>query len=133
MTDSERHEDNYKRWNVESLKEYFDLAIANLEEKIEQKFCSVKESVNKAESAHDRRLDSMNEFREQLRDQQQTFVEKSTYMSDLKNLNEKINDLKDKLQKIENIKEGGNLVWAYVASAISLIIAIVSVTINLLK
>jgi hypothetical protein len=128
-----RNNDNIKRWNVLSLKEYFDLAITNLDDKIEQRFRLMQEAVNKAEYAHEKRLEGMNEFRSQLKDQQLTFIERTQFNTEVRNLTEKISDLKREVDKAKNIKEGGSIVWAYVIAGISLIMGIISVTINLTR
>jgi hypothetical protein len=55
-------------WTVETLKEYMD-----------QRFADIALAVTKAEETQDKRLDSMNEFRLQLRDQTGTFITRTEY------------------------------------------------------
>lgn len=93
MTIEERHETNIQRWNVESLKEYVDTVIARHEELNDQKFLMTKEAVAKAEQSNDKRLESMNEFREQLRTQSETFLTKEIYNAEYKFMMSKIDSV----------------------------------------
>ncbi len=123
--------DNKDRWNVLSLKEYFDLAVTNLDEKIEQRFLSMKEAVNKAETATEKRFEAVNEFRSTLSDQQRTFIPRKEYEVSNCSLDAKVTEVVKKMDKIENMKQGGNVVLAYIISAISLLIAIASFIIKI--
>lgn len=55
-------------WNVVSLKEYFD-----------RRFTDAETALDKASVAVDRRLEGMNEFREQLTNQATTFLPRNEY------------------------------------------------------
>jgi len=92
MTDG-RNKQNAQRWNVESLKEYIDTVIARHEELNEQKFIMTKQAVDKAEQANDRRLENMNEFREQLKKQTETFITRDMYFSEHKFLSSKVDSV----------------------------------------
>jgi hypothetical protein len=111
-----------KYWTLLSLKEYF-----------EEKLKAMDNAVNKAEAAHERRLENMNEFRSQLKDQQQTFVERNYFEVQHTKLEEKIKELKTYMDKLEGRKEGGSIIWAYVVAVISLLAAFLSITITLIK
>jgi len=82
--------DNNKKWNVASLKEYFERQFNLFENNINLRFESTKEAVLKAELEMNRRLNSMNEFREQLKDQGFTFLTRAEYDLMHKALNEKV-------------------------------------------
>ena len=125
MTD-DRNEYNEKRWNVYSLKEYFDMAIAKMDEKIEQRFCAVKEAVDKADKATEKRFEGVNEFRNAMGDQQRTFIPRREFEISIDSLSRKIVDIEKHMDKIANMKAGGNVVLAYIISAISFVVAIVS-------
>jgi hypothetical protein len=71
-------EQNDQRWNVYSLKEYFDLAMKNTIEVIE-----------KVEKINDEKHKSMNEIRSQLDRQAETF----TTRADLKLVEQKVEGL----------------------------------------
>lgn len=55
-------------WTVVSLKDYTD-----------QRFADNERAIDKAAAAVDKRLDGMNEFRDQLRDQASTFLPRTEY------------------------------------------------------
>lgn len=59
-----------------SLKEYFDSVIQEKEKRYEQRFIAQQEAVLKAEAATEKRFESVNEFRDTLKDQQITFATK---------------------------------------------------------
>lgn len=54
-----------ENWTIPALKEHFDVQLADM-----------KEAVKVADAANEKRLDSVNEFRASLSDQQSTFVTK---------------------------------------------------------
>jgi hypothetical protein len=105
---------NDSRWNIFSLKEWVDLALTSLEQRIEQRFTSTIAEMHKIEKQNDDKHRDMNEIREQLKDQATTFIPKNEY--DLKHeiLDNKINSL----SKIVYIGLG---IW----TLLSLLIAIV--------
>jgi hypothetical protein len=133
------------KWTIEALKEHYDDILKEYnnvtkerDEKINQHFESLQVAVNKAENATEKRFESVNEFRNTLTDQQRTFMPRSETEIMFKNhevlhesLTLKIDDVSKKLEKIVNMKQGGNVVWAYIISIISLIGVIISIAINL--
>lgn len=60
-----------------SLKEYFDSVIQEKEKRYEQRFVAQQEAVLKAEASTDKRFESVNEFRDTLKNQQDTFATKA--------------------------------------------------------
>ena len=57
-----------------SLKEYFDMRLKHIEETMNERLVSQASAVKIAHDAVERRLESMNEFRQSLTDQNKTFV-----------------------------------------------------------
>jgi len=102
-----------EQWTVRTLKEYF-----------EQRLTAMDLAITKAEEATEKRFAGVNEFRSTLSDQQRTFVPRLEYEGGHLELTNRVNDLRARLDKIENMKQGGNVVWAYVIAGISLVIAI---------
>ena len=101
------------QWTLQTLKEYF-----------EQRLDAMDLAITKAEQATEKRFEGVNEFRNTLSDQQRTFVPRLEYEGGHLELTNRVNDLRARLDKIENMKQGGNVVWAYVIAGISLVIAI---------
>jgi hypothetical protein len=114
------------QWTVSTLKEHYDYVLRVRDEKIDQKFSSLELAVLKAEQATEKRFESVNEFRAQLADQGRTFVPRNEYESGQKDQSSIIDELKVRLDRIETMKAGGNVVWAYVIAGVSLLVAFFS-------
>lgn len=63
-------------WTIESLKEFEDEKVKQLEEKIDLQFSLNQTALDKAESRMNMRLESLNEWRGQLKDERNTFATK---------------------------------------------------------
>jgi hypothetical protein len=109
-----------------SIKEYFNDLLGERDKRFDQRFDQQDRAVTKAEVATEKRFEGVNEFRKTLADQQRTFIPRQEAESMFKNINVKLGEYCSKLDRIENMKQGGNVVWAYVLAGISIIIAIVS-------
>lgn len=105
-----------------TLKEYFERRLLDMEK-----------AVTKAEASHEKRLESLNEFRDQLKDQADTFVEKSLHYAQHDAIEDRINGIRRDIDKIEGRTDGGKTLWAYLVSGASLIGAIISIAIALTK
>ena len=110
MTDSEKQNNNHDRWNIFSLKEYFDYAMYTLKEKFEDDLHNMdekhtiivtnnKDTLNAAKESMERRLNGMNQIREQLNDQAKTFLRIDTFESKHELI----------LNKVESLQK---IVWA---------------------
>jgi hypothetical protein len=101
-----------------SLKEYFDSRIT-----------SVETSIILAHASMEKRLDSMNEFREALKDQNSRFITRNEHelvMSD-------IQDLKESRAELQGKASMQSVVVAYMISAISLAIGLFALFHDLTK
>jgi hypothetical protein len=101
---------NLPRDDVRVLEE----TVVQLSERIESHIAYSEKAVDKAEEAMCKRLESMNEFRAQLTDQNRTFITYETY-----NANHKI--LEVKIEALQKIVWGGLAVVSFVAFAIPLL------------
>lgn len=70
-------EKNNELWTIGSLKQYFDRIMADSDRSVANALAAAEKAVTKAEVAAEKRFDSVNEFRNALRDQQSTFADKS--------------------------------------------------------
>lgn len=109
-------------WTVATLKEHFD-----------RRFLDLEKAVNKAEAELKIRFEGVNEFRGALEDQQRTFMLRLEQETKDKSQDERIKDNAQAIAKIENMKQGGDIVWVYLISSVSFIAAIVSISINFIK
>ena len=113
--------------NVVSLKDYVESVVHSLEKNVNNRLEQMDKAVCKAEAATEKRFEGVNEFRLQLSDQARTFLPRQEYEQAHKNVVDKIEELKTRFDKVENMKQGGNVVWAYVLSGMSLIGAIIAI------
>jgi hypothetical protein len=110
-----------------TLKEFFKTLLDERDKRFDQRFNQMDRAVTKAEVATEKRFESVNEFRNTLADQQRTFIPRKEAEMLFKNINDKLNIYCSKLDKIENMKQGGNVVWAYILSGVSLFAAIIAI------
>ena len=114
-----------------SLRDYIDMRIVALREKLEQRFelndkaltaallsadtavnkalIAAKEAVDKAELAASKRFEATNEFRGQLADQAETFQRKDVAENELASLQREINSNRDSINALQQLlaRSGG--------------------------
>lgn len=97
---------------------------------VKEAFFSAKEAVDKAERASEKRFDSVNEFRGQLKDQQNTFLPRTEYIANHKALEISVKENAEKLALVtqrqyeENGRSSGsNWMWGVVAGVIGILMA----------
>jgi signal recognition particle GTPase len=115
-----------------SLKEYIESILAEREKQADQKFQSLAMAVSKAEVATEKRFESVNEFRATLTDQQRTFIPRAEYESAHKALTQTVTDAKERLDKIENMKQGGQNIWIILVGVSGFVMGIISFVLGLL-
>jgi hypothetical protein len=113
-----------KTLNDISLKEYFETRLRDLEKATTIVASNLEKSTAIAASAMERRLEGMNEFRNQLKDQTSTFVVRSEYNSTLSRLNEDIRVLRESKATMDGKA-------SQMSTNISTIIAIIGLIISL--
>ena len=124
-------------------KEFTEKIFEERDLRLAQKFESLATAINKAEGATEKRFESVNEFRNTLSDQQKTFISSSEYKSAHQNLLDTVNTLskttsdtittqKERIDKIENIKQGGAQMWILIVGIIGICMGIASFLINVL-
>ena len=118
-------------WTLESLKKHYDAILLEREKRIDERFKSIDQAVSKAEQATERRFESVNEFRQQLGDQSRSFMPRQENENNNKSINDRIDLVTKKVDKLDNMKQGGNVVWVYIVASISIITGIVSVFISI--
>ena len=138
-----------------SHKEYFDskfiaqkdMSDAILRErdaKLVDKFESLATAINKAETATEKRFEGVNEFRATLSDQQKTFLAAAEYKSAHQNLVDLVNasakttadtilTQKERIDKIENMKTGGQSTWMMIVGIVAFISALISIALHFVK
>lgn len=112
--------------NMVSLKEYVEVVAHALEKNFNSRLEQMDRAVTKAENATEKRFEGVNEFRGALQDLTRTFMPRKEIESMFSSLIEKTDSNTKELEKTKNIKQGGNVVWAYVLSGVSLMAALVA-------
>jgi len=109
-----------------TLREYFERLLAEHDKAVALQFSNAQTALNKAESALSDRLQGMNEFRDQLRDQAAKFVTQSELAA-------KVDAIDNRIKALEN--QRANLegrFWAIGAAivVVNLAIALAGLLIN---
>ena len=118
-------------WTVDTLKEYLEKCQHELEKRIDQRFEDMHTAVSKAETAHEKRFDSINEFRAQLRDQQVTFMPRPEAEKSIQANAEKIDSLQARMDRNEGRGNGLNQGWAYLVGAVGLAATVIIIVMTL--
>jgi phosphopantetheinyl transferase (holo-ACP synthase) len=111
--------------------------------RLAQKFISLAEAINKADQANEKRFDSVNEFRAVLTSQQNNLLPRVEYdsghknlselvVSNVKTLSDTILTQKERIDKIDNVKQGGSNVWILVVGIVGFVTGLTSFILNLL-
>jgi len=98
-------------------------ALTGQEKAIAAALSAAKEAVSKAEIASEKRFDSINEFRAQLRDQQNTFMTRIETEQRIDSLAAQLNLLQQRVDKDTGKDAGAANLWGYLIGALGLAIA----------
>lgn len=110
-------------WTVDTLKEYFEQRFTDQDKAVQAALLAAKEAVLKAEVASEKRFESVNEFRQQLSDQTNTFIPRPEYTAQHKALEDKVALLTD----IMNQNKGGDISMNKIYAAIGAVGAILGI------
>lgn len=117
-------------WTTATLKEYVDAqfsAILRLlderkdaqQQAIAAALASVKEAIQKAENATERRFDSVNEFRQTLTDQAGTFATR-----------DQVETLKEDLNRRQGAALFVSRTWGYIVGVVGVAAAVIAVVVG---
>jgi len=124
-------------WTIDSAKAHLLALMAEKDKRDQQRFDAQSDAINaalqsaekavtKAEVAAERRFDSVNEFRDTLRDQATTFVNRA----ELAALNARLSDLAARVDRNEGQSSGTNATVGYFIAAGGVIIAIAAIVVS---
>ncbi len=85
---------------------------------------AAKEAVTKAENSAEKRFDSVNEFRNTLKDQQATLISRNEAEVRFKSLEEKIVALTARQNQATGSGEGAAQLWGYIVGAIGIAVSL---------
>lgn len=83
--------EKYFRHTVVGLKEYVDMRFSESEKAKDNALHNIEIARREAQTAMEKRLEGMNEFRDQLRDQATRFITREEYLTGHKPIEEKLN------------------------------------------
>ena len=92
-------------------------ALAAQEKATAAAFSAANTAVSKAELANEKRLDSVNEFRAQLKDQAATLSTRAEVAVQLKAVNDKVDDIAKQATEIRARSEGAANLWTLIVAA----------------
>lgn len=121
-------------YNGVGLKEFFTLWINNLErlvdercKRIDERFTATEKARELALDAMEKRLDTLNEIREALRDQNNTFFTKEAHQIFCDKIEGEIRPLEDFKLLLDTKASSKQLAWAYAISGCSLALALAAI------
>jgi hypothetical protein len=131
-------------WNVDTLLEHMtalrqadcratEQRFRDQQTAVDAALKAAKEAVLKAETAAERRFESVNEFRETLGDQQRTLMPRQEAEIRFKQLDDRVAELAQINARLTGARTGGREMWAYVAAGVGMLIGIVSIVLAVLR
>jgi len=118
--------EEYKN-SIKMLNDANTLALNSLDKRFEY----IEKATIKTDSAAEKRFESVNEFRGQLRDQQNTFVTKNEINIRFENIEKKVDVLIGNIKSSEGKNNGIGLVWGVIIVVISFIISGISIAVSI--
>jgi hypothetical protein len=113
----------------EAQQKALDAALASQKEATANALAAADRAVTKAEDASNKRFDSVNEFRQTLTDQANSFVSKDAY----KAMEDKVSALTSRLDNIRSSAEGAGKLWAMIVGVVFLVLAVAAFAANRLS
>jgi ABC-type phosphate transport system auxiliary subunit len=121
-----------------TLREYLEALIKNLELRMEEHFTAQDKANELYALAQEKRLDSMNEFRESLKDQTKTYITRSTLEARSAVVDNRIDALKTEIDDLKIAKatldgkaSQSSLYISYLLNFVALLIGIVGIVFRL--
>jgi ribosome-binding ATPase YchF (GTP1/OBG family) len=111
-----------------SLREYFDSKIEDLENLMITKVLGLDKATTLAANNMERRLEGMNEFRQQLKDQSLTFLTRSEYEQFIRRVDEDIRMLRESKALLEGKASQNYVNFSVLVSIIGIILSAIALT-----
>ena len=111
-------------WTIDSLKEHYDEKFLDIKEATKMALEAAALATAKAEAAHEKRLDSVNEFRQTLADQQATLVRKSEVDLMMKSIEKRLDNVDRCGAEGSGIRIGWGIAIGFIGLVTALIVLI---------
>lgn len=113
--------------DIISLREYVDVRFEAQERAVNAALLAAQKAVEKAETAAEKRFESVNEFRATLSDQARLLMPRAEAEANQKAIELRLDEITRKLDRRDSQGVGLHQGWLVLASVISLIVAIAAV------
>ena len=131
-------------WTIGTLKEFILALMDERNDRYAQRFAAQEEAVHaalsaadvaltKAETASERRFESVNEFRAQLTDQTREFIRRTEYMQAHETLTEQVRSLTARVDRTEGRSGGLHAGWGMLVGAVGLLGGIIAIFLALAR
>ena len=111
-----------------SLKEYFSSQLCALRKQYDERFRVLELSTKEAKADMDKRLEGMNEFRQQLKDQSATFIARPEHEAVLK----EIQGLRESRAELAGKADQSQVLWSLIMSVVGIVIGVIAVFVKVL-
>jgi hypothetical protein len=111
---------------VEAEKRYEERFVSQ-DDAVKTALISAKEATAKFEAANEKRFEGVNEFRATLSDQAATFISRTEVDQQVKALDDKIDLVTGRMDRLEGRTGGSSATWAYAIAAIGVAGTIVGI------
>jgi len=122
--------DRQYQQRFEGQEKAVNAALIAAKEAVNAALASSKEAVTKAETANEKRLDAVNEFRAQLKDQQLTLMPRTEADIRLKTLEAEVARLNTVIIGIISKGEGASWLWGLIVAGIGMVGAILGAVVG---
>lgn len=109
------------RLRFEQQEKATSVALSAVDKSVQAALLSSEKAVTKAEAAAEKRFDSVNEFRNTLKDQQLLLITRSEADAVLKAMDRRITEITDQLNKTAGKSEGAGSVWGWLIGVAGLL------------
>lgn len=106
--------------------------MVSIEKYVDTLIAEVKESVKTAYASMEKRLESMNEFRDTLKDQASRFITRSEMESKIDSLSTQVNDLRLSKATLDGKASQQAVTLSLIISFVGILIGIVSIIVRFL-
>lgn len=112
---------------VSANEKFVMLNLASQKEAVQAAMAASEKAISRADTAIEKRLESVNEFRGQQKDLIATLVTRNEYNQGHTALEEKVSDVASRLDKIQGTEKGIGIGWAVFLGTIAVLSSLVSI------
>jgi hypothetical protein len=118
--------------DTQHLKDFLLALMNEREQRYQQRMDAADRAISKAEVAMERRLESVNEFRAQMADQQATLCRKSEVDIRFESLEKNMNATIQALERGRGQEKGIGIAWAILVAILSMLLSAAAILVSVL-